>query len=469
MDNIFNYIHYDMFKVLSSKDREFNYDILIYLYNYFCFQQGGAKAIKNDVILDLERSIDFKHYKDIDDEENEDIKNRSKRDIILYKYNQFKKTGWIEDGYNKDLEIEVNLTSQAISILSNLYSITEEDDLSEFSGYVNNCYNSLNSKDFYDKNKCFTYVEQAYIATKELSDKLNSMTSIIKRYTNNILSKEQFKANDIAKNVYEEYNDKIGIRLFNNLKIKDNPYKYKNQILELVKSCLNEDYLLIIDSYRTIKNKKILKEEDHKKIKDKLHFIYNFFDNINKRIDEIDDISKKYLSICTSKIKFIINESKDIEEEINNTLKLLNNDFDFSFFEDYFNITKISTLDDESYFKPRSKYIHYKEIPINLDIKNIDNKSIKEDLLNKIKASNEYSFSSINKFMISLLSNKKEVKISSILDKLKEIESSSVKLLLGLLYQYNDLASYTIIKLDDEVIIDNYRLMNFIIRGKNNG
>ena len=71
--------------------------------------------------------------------------------------------------------------------------------------------------------------------------------------------------------------------------------------------------------------------------------------------------------------------------------------------------------------------------------------------------------------MISLLSNNKEVKISSILDKLKEIESSSVKLLLGLLYQYNDLASYTIIKLDDEVIIDNYRLMNFIIRGKNNG
>ena len=71
--------------------------------------------------------------------------------------------------------------------------------------------------------------------------------------------------------------------------------------------------------------------------------------------------------------------------------------------------------------------------------------------------------------MISLLSNNKEVKISSILDKLKDIESSSVKLLLGLLYQYNDLASYTIIKLDDEVIIDNYRLMNFIIRGKNNG
>ena len=94
---------------------------------------------------------------------------------------------------------------------------------------------------------------------------------------------------------------------------------------------------------------------------------------------------------------------------------------------------------------------------------------LRTDLLNKIKASNEYSFSSINKFMISLLSNNKEVKISSILDKLKEIESSSVKLLLGLLYQYNDLASYTIIKLDDEVIIDNYRLMNFIIRGKNNG
>ena len=125
--------------------------------------------------------------------------------IILYKYNQFKKTGWIEDGYNKDLEIEVNLTSPAISILSNLFSITEEDDLSEFSGYVHNCYNSLNSNDFYDKNKCFTYVEQAYIATKELSDKLNSMTSIIKRYTNNILSKEQFKANDIAKNVCEFY------------------------------------------------------------------------------------------------------------------------------------------------------------------------------------------------------------------------------------------------------------------------
>ena len=189
MENIFSKINYAMFKVLSSKDRIFNFDILSYLYDYFCGQNGGASAIKDDVIVYLEQKTDLSKYKEIDDEADEDIKNRTKREIILAKYIQLKKTGWIEDGYNKDLDIETNLTSAAIKIMDTLIELGNDEEGNEFVGYVFNTYRNLIEINF-DEHNSISMIEQAYKSAKELSDNLYSMTSSIKKYTDEILKKD---------------------------------------------------------------------------------------------------------------------------------------------------------------------------------------------------------------------------------------------------------------------------------------
>ena len=84
-----------MFNVLTSKDKEFNLDMLMKLYDYFCGEYGVDNALRNDIINYLERTINFSIYKDkeIDDEYENDISKKNKREIIVTKLNIFKKRG----------------------------------------------------------------------------------------------------------------------------------------------------------------------------------------------------------------------------------------------------------------------------------------------------------------------------------------------------------------------------------------
>ena len=62
--DLFNYINFKMFNVLTSKDKEFNLDMLMKLYDYFCGEYGVDNALRNDIINYLERTINFSIYKD---------------------------------------------------------------------------------------------------------------------------------------------------------------------------------------------------------------------------------------------------------------------------------------------------------------------------------------------------------------------------------------------------------------------
>lgn len=466
VENIFNKIHYDTFKVLSSKDREFNYVLLNSLYDFFCGENGGTAVLKEEVIGYLEQTIDVRRFKEIDDEDEQSIANKSKRDILLFKYNQFKKMGWLEDGYNKDLEIETNLTSSAIKILESLSELLNDDEGNEFVGYVFNTYQDLKNIDFDDKknkHNSISLIEQAYKNSKEFSDNLYSMTSNIRRYTTELLNKDNYNVNDIVDNLFKEYNDKVGIKLFTNLKTRDHPRKYSKSILELVTLYLEPHYLdLIMSDYKITKHKIELEQKDYEYVKNKLSFIYYLYLNINKRIEELDVRNNNYLKVSEDKIKFIINESRDIEEVINESLKQINEVNDFSSFEDFFDLHSISTFDNESFYKPRAKYERIQGTPIEAVVQKLDEET-KKELFKQIKESEEYLFPSINKFMFSLMKKENEIKAT---DVDKNIKSLAVKLFLGQIYQFYKEAKYEIEYLNEDVIIGNFKMKNFVIRRK---
>ena len=461
--NIFKKVNYDMFKILSSKDREFNYDILNTLYILFCKENGENSLLKEDVIKYLLDNIKIENYKDIDDENDENIKNKEKREIFLDKYIQLRNSGWIEDDVDSDLNVVSNLTNKAISILETLNNISDDDDEVELIGYVYTIYENLNNA-LKDIDNSIPKIEQAYRSSKSFSNELKKMVGTIKSYTNDLLAKENYQAKNITEHLFEEYNEKIGIKLFNNLKTRDNPTKYSRLIQEFSLKLLDEKeyFPLLMNAYKNTKRKEKLTDLDYKKIRDELYFIYNLFLNISQRIDEIDRKNSSYLKIADEKIKFIINESKDIEESINDCLKKLEkvdeNDIDISF-----EINCIENIDSESIYKARIRNYKLKEVPIENDMEPEISNELKEELLEKIKHNNQFRFAEINKFMIDLLNDKNEIKVSDI-D--YSIPNLVIKLFLGILYQNNNNSQYKLITLDEEIEVNNFRFNNLLIRRK---
>ena len=461
MDAILNYINFKMFNVLTAKDKELNLDILIKLYDYFCGEFGVDTALRSDLITYLEHNIKFEMYKEIDDEEENDISNKSKREIITTKLNIFKKRGWVEEEYNNDLDIIYMLNSDAITILEALYSLMHVDRSNEFSGYVISTYNNLKNID-YDKNSTQA-IEQAFESSKKFSNNLNSMNSNIRRYTNEILQKENYNADDIATNLFKEYQNKVGVKLFNNLKINENPRMYARNIIELVDMFLEDsNFRRIMSNYQEVKKIKKLVNEDFQYMKSRLNFIKATFSNVDSRMRNIDSKNNTYLRVCEDKIKFIINESKDIEQGINDLLKTMGFCRDFSDFEDFFEIDNIENIDQYSIFKARVNSKRTNKV----ELESKDNIEIDDfkNLVNKIKNDNQYSFEGINNFAKSILKTKEIIKISDL--DIKD-ENLYIKVFLLTAYQNNERASYKIKYLNDETIVNDYVMNNFEIMRSN--
>ena len=201
-------------------------------------------------------------------------------------------------------------------------------------------------------------------------------------------------------------------------------------------------------------------QKDYEYVKNKLSFIYYLYLNINKRIEELDVRNNNYLKVSEDKIKFIINESRDIEEVINESLKQIYEINDFSSFEDFFDLHAVSTFDNESFYKPRAKYERIQGTPIETVVQKLDEET-KKELFKQIKESEEYLFPSINKFMLSLTKKENEIKAA---DVDKNIKNLAVKLFLGQIYQFYKEAKYEIEYFDEDVIIGNFKMKNFVIR-----
>lgn len=289
------------------------------------------------------------------------------------------------------------------------------------------------------------------------------MNSNIRRYTNEILQKENYNANDIATNLFKEYQNKVGVKLFNNLKINENPRMYARNIIELVDMFLEDsNFRRIMSNYQEVKKIKKLVNEDFQYMKSRLNFIKATFSNVDSRMRNIDSKNNTYLRVCEDKIKFIINESKDIEQGINDLLKTMSFCRDFSDFEDFFEIDNIENIDQYSIFKARVNSKRTNKV----ELESKDNIEIDDfkNLVNKIKNDNQYSFEGINNFAKSILKDKDIIKVSDL--DIKD-ENLYIKVFLLTAYQNNERASYKIKYLNNETIVNDYVMNNFEIMRSN--
>jgi endo-alpha-1,4-polygalactosaminidase (GH114 family) len=123
-----------------------------------------------------------------------------------------------------------------------------------------------------------------------------------------------------------EYQDKVVLKTFDNLRIKDNPSKYKNSIIDAIKDKLEEqNFSKMVDEYINKKKNGEKNQENQKEAEtffsESLEYVLEQFKYIEDNLESLNRRNTKYATTAKSRIAFLLNEEVDIEGKIIDLLK----------------------------------------------------------------------------------------------------------------------------------------------------
>jgi hypothetical protein len=96
-------------------------------------------------------------------------------------------------------------------------------------------------------------------------DRLRGLNVSIKKYLRNLISNDSLSPREILEQFLVEYQDKVVLKTFDNLRIKDNPSKYKNSIIDAIKHLLEGQNLSkMVEEYINKKKNGEKNEENQK-------------------------------------------------------------------------------------------------------------------------------------------------------------------------------------------------------------
>lgn len=471
-ENIFDYIESNMFSVLSSKDKKTNFNLLIKIKNYI--ETSGENHVNKEEIIDYlnQYILDYINL-ELNDEDGEPILTSSSIDKVRYKVKQFTKCGWLSEDSDNDFNHYISLTDVALEILKSLENIIKKEKSTiEYTGFTYNIYTIVKN---FTMERATELIEQINLARDNLSNSLQGLNIRIKKFLKKLLENKNVTTESILFELTNNYGSKVAFTVFENLKSRDNPNKYSNEIISGLEKLLDEGeggpLNRLVLNY--IVTKKLQNNPEGSRIAreffiDSINNTINFYQNIENVISFIDQNNSKYLSNTKNILNFILNNSKDVEGEINNVLKLIkkideveNKNVNFTFKD----LAYISPVDEESLYKARN----YKNVKIEAEaIEDNLTEEEKELALKEIKLNDEFSRKNINKFIMQILDEKlaNENSSFSIKDFADLDNKSLIKFFLAFAYSEAKDIDY-LVEVDDTYLnINNHKLNNLTFRGK---
>lgn len=452
-ENIFDYVNNNLFALLSRKDKRLNYELLDLTYSYIKDNENN-RVDKDDLIDFLIDHIKTKLDVEIDDDDDKPISIKNPSEIVHYKLKQFIKYGWLSEDYGNDFITYISYTDSAIELINALRNIIKrENNELEYGGYTSVIYRIL--RDFnYDEGT--SLIEQIDRNREVLQTSLFGLNNKIKRYIKKLVAKSDISPEEILHELTEKYRKQVTLTVFDNLKTKDNPNKYSNEIIMRLEQLLEQESIdRLVINYVATKKIELTSEEVSKEVEhffeDRILKTINFYKTINETIDFIDSNNAKYLVNAKNILNFILSNTKDVEGEINKTLKLIKrcksiNDNDL--LVEFANIVNISPIDDLSLYTPR--FNKNKPNQVELFVEPLSEEEILE-AKSKIVLSDEYSKRNINQFICAKLEDIFE-KDKSTSFKLSEIKIDDFKTFMKycLAFAYSEAKdmSYKVEKLD---------------------
>lgn len=460
--NFFELVNDKFFSPFTSQNKQLNYDLL-HLINSKMHNEMKLFP-RNEVMSWLEEYLENCPFVFIDDESGEDEGHDIKL-IASNKLRYFVSCGWlIDENDNKTLKTTYQMDSNAILILNVMEEIVNNDTKPmEYTGYVYSIYSSLQRFDF---NHATDIVQQMRTNTQDLMDRLRGLNVHIKKYLKTLLADDKLTPRDILSQLLVEYQDKVILRTFDNLRVKDNPSRYKSFILEKIDELSTEKNMeRLISDY--INKKKNGVQMDESIVEAKAFFYESFdyvaeqFQSIEESLDSLNARNTKYVSAAQSRLNFLLNEEVDIEGKIVELLRNIADTNDYIDEESPFGLFEVGKIDEYSLFTPRSsKRKPNSQIADQEEIENdFDDKTARKKLLAEIP----YTCKEIDKFVLQKMDRKKRIQASEL-----TIENGVdlIKLFMATLYSGNKMVSYKVTYTDTTFTCMNKKMSDFIIERK---
>lgn len=451
MYNIFDVLPDSFFYVFYGGNKRIMSDCLYLVFQSF-HNDLSFSTTKEEIISKFQDYFE-NHITTI---ETDDVLNTS-REKALYILKRLKECGWVNEETGENYEVFITFEDYAVKVLENLFSLDHEDD-AEYSGIIFNIYNAFIN---FDINRGDLVFESGYKNTKELANRLKNLNSNIKKYIQNLLKegiKDDLEA--LLTSLLDDYQTKIIDRAYYNLTTYDNPSKYRQRIINSIENIMSNEE----NTDRIIRNIMERKDIDYPKAYDILleqsEYIINSFEHIEDIMQEIDDKNNKFVESAINRITFLLNNRRDVEGKINNIIKGVSVANDIS---DIGNIYINQLANKDSLFVPRT---FSKPIQITMDNEMVLDEKEKNEIVKKIKQSEQYSQKYIQKKVMNKLKEDGEFLGSSL-----PINNNDdlATLVLVYLYGYSYASQYAIEPLDKIVQTNNYRFREFKVKEKING
>lgn len=452
--NFFDLVPEGFFNVFSGNNKRINYDLLQILNTNMSLD--NLNVYREDI---MEWFLDYinTHNLQMIDEKIVDP-----RDYASDKIRYFVNYGWLSEDID-GLKITYQLDENGIELLKTMDDLTENENKPlEFSGFVYNIYQSFKN---FDVSKSVMIVEQINESSEKLNAMLRGLNINIKKFLNKLIRETEATPKDILDAILCDYQNKVVLKAFKNFREKENPSKYKNEILdkidvlmeplyfdEMVKNYIDRK----LDGNVSNQNKEIATnyfETTFNKVKDQ-------FESIEDNIDALNDKNTKYVSSAKARLSFLLNEEKNVEGKINDILKGFANVTEEFFENSYIRLYEAGNLDDKSLYTAKAKAVKPEEPSLVLE--EMEDILFVEEYKNRIFRDNDFSLKKINEYALNCLGKYNSILASSIfITSFEEI----MKLFLVQLYSQNNDVDYNVTFIDEKyfIMLDNhrYRLMDF--------
>jgi len=459
---LFEIVPQKFFSILASIKKENYSDCLFVLYRVISTNTsfGVDREIVVQALTDYFEGLEEKN---IFQEEDESVKtSREEANFIIRKLEE---CGWIGIETTTSYHQFINFTDYAVAILETLDKLMKNERL-EYQGYVYTIYSILFNSENTQHN---IMLDQVFENTNKLINGLKTLNANIKKYIEEITKTKT--AEEIMKLHFEGYAQDIIDKGYHRLKTSDNVSKFRPRIIDKLEEIKRNKELIQIICRQNIQMEKYPNAETaNDGVHAQLNHIINSFYNMDQIIHEIDRKNAQYIRSSLTRVKYLLNSSKDLGGQITEILKYMvkkaeEDDLDSK--EDYIDeIEQLFSFFPQSFIDEKSIYVSTEGkksfVPQSIDIENGITKKEREERIRALQERNRIRMSreNVDRYVLGLLKGNTSMNASMIpLEETRDF----VRLIYILVYSKSKLVHYKIKKLNQTVNINGFSFHDFEI------